>query len=299
MSCLDCGLASKGSGLFQLPKITGIRFQAGNVSQLRLFICQAGEQGGDERFTLLHSYIRSSCQKVWNKMSLIKSQLFSLLLFFASELWLTREVWEVKFTAGDRFWQTHKHWDLNFNPFQNEVNYSLTFLRRESELCFSSLWVSLCAPQSNNLNRRLLPDWSQNTNSTRQQNNTAAPLLQTQLFFIVVDSEFPPTKWGGGESEPRTGLRCRIEDCEWISSNVCSEYVCRASAVWQTGAACRPGGSVNVQRRSADEERDLTYAVGSRQPDRPRTGHFQKQELKSKHVNTIYCIILIKLLFFL
>lgn len=92
MSCLDCGLASKGSGLFQLPKITGIRFQAGNVSQLRLFICQAGEQGGDEKFTLLHSYIRSSRQKAWNKMSLIKSQLFTS-FFFASKLWLAREVW--------------------------------------------------------------------------------------------------------------------------------------------------------------------------------------------------------------
>lgn len=38
MSCLDCGPASKAVkrvGLFQLPEITGVRFQAGNVSQRR------------------------------------------------------------------------------------------------------------------------------------------------------------------------------------------------------------------------------------------------------------------------
>lgn len=52
MSCLDCGLASKAvehAGLFLLPKITGIRFHPGNVSQSRF--ASASEESrlaGDE-----------------------------------------------------------------------------------------------------------------------------------------------------------------------------------------------------------------------------------------------------------
>lgn len=49
---------------FLLPKITGVRFQAGNVSQLRFSFAGAEERGGDgdERscwFVLPHSYVKS------------------------------------------------------------------------------------------------------------------------------------------------------------------------------------------------------------------------------------------------
>lgn len=85
MSCLDCGLTSKGSGLFQLPKITGIRFQAGNVSQLRLFIWWGNrvEMRSLRFFTVTLEALVRKC---------VSNQITAL-YFFASELWLTREVW--------------------------------------------------------------------------------------------------------------------------------------------------------------------------------------------------------------
>lgn len=170
MSCLDCGLASKGSGLFQLPKITGIRFQAGNVSQLRLLICQAGEQGGDEKFTLLHGYIRSSCQKVWNKMSLIKSQLFTF--FFASELWFTREVWSEIHSWGSFLTDTQNTVTWTSILFKIKlITASLSFTVRAN--CVSVPLESHCVSRSQTISTAVCSL----TSSTRQQNNTAAPQL--------------------------------------------------------------------------------------------------------------------------
>lgn len=80
MSCLDYGIASKAvkhAGLFLLPKITGIRFQAGNVSQPRYSFARLSngvEMRGDvglrsfmAKLNLLHE-VESKKKKISNQM---------------------------------------------------------------------------------------------------------------------------------------------------------------------------------------------------------------------------------------
>lgn len=77
MSCLDCGVASNAvqhTGLFLLPKIRGIRFQPGNVSQFRFASSSEKRQLGIRLFGMHLNKWHPSRQSKHKMMSHINTQ---------------------------------------------------------------------------------------------------------------------------------------------------------------------------------------------------------------------------------
>lgn len=138
MSCLDCGLASKAvkhAGLFLLPKITGIRFQAENVSQPRFSFVRQKKGGGLCWFMLLHSCIKtflpSRVEPKCFQSNDRRSPHNKTLRWFASG-WAR---WEINTEIYSCCWFSQTHKTLNnsdrgqLKPQQKKKgNYSFSFL---------------------------------------------------------------------------------------------------------------------------------------------------------------------------